>query len=196
MRAFAISWTPAAASSGVSPSGSATARDRPLGQLAEIATCPSATGPAGISPSTTFASVTVGVARRRARSRPAPATRPRCAARPAARPPRRARRSSRRRRRPRRCRCRDRSSSPAPRISRLPADSEPPTSYSRPRETAPSSISDAFAVVPPMSKAIAFASRAAAPAERGDDAGRRPRLEREHRPRGRRPRRSSRRRTA
>ena len=46
-----------------------------------------------------------------------------------------------------------RSSSPAPRIRRLPADIEPPTSYSRPREMAPSSISDAFAVVPPMSNA-------------------------------------------
>ena len=58
-----------------------------------------------------------------------------------------------------------RSSSPAPRISRLPADSEPPTSYSRPRETTPPSISDAFAVVPPMSNEIAFAmpSRCATP---------------------------------
>ena len=51
-----------------------------------------------------------------------------------------------------------RSSSPEPRISREPAESEPPTSYSRPRETAPFSISDAFAVVPPMSKVIAFAN--------------------------------------
>ena len=51
-----------------------------------------------------------------------------------------------------------RSSSPAPRISRLPADIEPPTSYSRPREIAPSSISDALAVVPPMSNAITFGS--------------------------------------
>ena len=49
-----------------------------------------------------------------------------------------------------------RSSSPAPRISLLPADIEPPTSYSRPRAIAPSSISEAFAVVPPMSKAITF----------------------------------------
>ena len=73
-----------------------------------------------------------------------------------------------------------RSSSPAPRISRLPADSEPPTSYSRPRETAPSSISDAFAVVPPMSKAIALStpSRSRHPEGR-DDAGGRARLERE-----------------
>ena len=47
-------------------------------------------------------------------------------------------------------------SSPLPRSSRLPADSAAPTSYSRLRETRPSSISDAFAVVPPMSKAIAF----------------------------------------
>ena len=58
-----------------------------------------------------------------------------------------------------------RSSSPAPRISRLPAEIEPPTSYSRPREMAPFSISDAFAVVPPMSNAIAFSipSRLAMP---------------------------------
>ena len=104
--------------------------------------------------------------RRRGRSRPAPARRPRCAARPAARPPRRARRSSRRRRRPRRCRS---SGSAAARPRRasgaLPAESEPPTSYSRPRETAPPSISDAFAVVPPMSNEIAFAkpSRCATP---------------------------------
>ena len=58
-----------------------------------------------------------------------------------------------------------RSSSPAPRISRLPAEIEPPTSYSRPRAMAPSSISDAFAVVPPMSKAIALSmpSRCAIP---------------------------------
>ena len=49
-----------------------------------------------------------------------------------------------------------RSSSPEPRIRRLPAESEPPASYSRPRETAPPSIRDAFAVVPPMSNAIAF----------------------------------------
>ena len=76
-----------------------------------------------------------------------------------------------------------RSSSPAPRISRLPADIEPPTSYSRPREIAPSSISDAFAVVPPMSKAsrLSTPSCCAHPAG-GDDARRRPRLEREDRP--------------
>ena len=49
-----------------------------------------------------------------------------------------------------------RRSSPAPRINRLPAEIEPPTSYSRPREIAPCSISDALAVVPPMSNAIAF----------------------------------------
>ena len=75
-------------------------------------------------------------------------------------------------------------------MSRTPAESEPPTSYSRPRETAPFSISDAFAVVPPMSKVITFAipSRRAI-AERGDDAGGRARLEREHGPRAsRRPR--------
>ena len=76
-----------------------------------------------------------------------------------------------------------RRSSPAPRISRLPAEIEPPTSYSRPREMAPFSISDALAVVPPMSKAIAFSipSRLRH-AERRDDACRRPRLEREHGP--------------
>ena len=51
-----------------------------------------------------------------------------------------------------------RSSSPAPRMRRLPLESEPPTSYSRERETAPASISDAFAVVPPMSNAIAFSN--------------------------------------
>ena len=58
-----------------------------------------------------------------------------------------------------------RRSSPAPRISRLPAEIEPPTSYSRPREMAPCSISDALAVVPPMSNAIAFSmpSRCAIP---------------------------------
>ena len=73
-----------------------------------------------------------------------------------------------------------RRSSPAPRISRLPAEIEPPTSYSRPREMEPFSISDALAVVPPMSKAIAFSipSRLRH-AERRDDARRRPRLERE-----------------
>ena len=49
-----------------------------------------------------------------------------------------------------------RSSSPAPRMSRLPAEIEPPTSYSRPRAMTPCSISDALAVVPPMSKAIAL----------------------------------------
>ena len=76
-----------------------------------------------------------------------------------------------------------RSSSPAPRISRLPAESEPPTSYSRPRETAPSSISDAFAVVPPMSKAIAFSiAEPLRDPERRDDAGGRARLEREDGP--------------
>ena len=51
-----------------------------------------------------------------------------------------------------------RSSSPAPRISLLPAEIEPPTSYSRPLAMAPCSISDALAVVPPMSKAIRFSS--------------------------------------
>ena len=78
----------------------------------------------------------------------------------------RARRASRRPRRPRRCRSSGSAAArPSRACSRLPADSEPPTSYSRPRETAPLSISDAFAVVPPMSKAIAFAypSRRAIP---------------------------------
>ena len=47
----------------------------------------------------------------------------------------------------------------------MPAEIEPPTSYSRPREIAPCSISDALAVVPPMSNAIAFSipSRCAIP---------------------------------
>ena len=49
-----------------------------------------------------------------------------------------------------------RSSSPEPRMRREPAESEPPTSYSRPRDTVPCSMSDALAVVPPMSKAMAF----------------------------------------
>ena len=47
-------------------------------------------------------------------------------------------------------------SSPDPRSSRLPAESDAPTSYSRLRDTRPASTSEAFAVVPPMSKAIAF----------------------------------------
>ena len=59
-----------------------------------------------------------------------------------------------------------RSSSPAPRIRRLPADIEPPTSYSRPREMAPSSISDAFAVVPPMSKASRLSTPSCCPIPR------------------------------
>ena len=89
-----------------------------------------------------------------------------------------------------------RSSSPAPRIRRLPADIEPPTSYSRPREMAPSSISDAFAVVPPMSNASRLSTPELLPhPARGDDARGRPRLEREDRPLLRVVRRSSRRRT-
>jgi hypothetical protein len=48
-------------------------------------------------------------------------------------------------------------SSPLPRSRRLPADSDAPTSYSWLSETRPSWISDALAVVPPRSKAIAFA---------------------------------------
>jgi hypothetical protein len=47
-------------------------------------------------------------------------------------------------------------SSPEPRSRRLPAESDAPTSYSRLRDTRPFSISDALAVVPPMSKAIAL----------------------------------------
>ena len=47
-------------------------------------------------------------------------------------------------------------SSPEPRSRRDPAESDAPTSYSWLRETRPFSISDAFAVVPPMSNAIAF----------------------------------------
>ena len=131
--------------------------------------------------------------RRRARS-----TRARASAPARARPDLQAARrvepgdASRRRRRPRRCRSSGCAAArPQPRISRLPAESEPPTSYSRPRETAPFSISDALAVVPPMSKAIAFAiPEPARHAERGDDAGGRARLEREHRPRSSRRRRS------
>ena len=49
-----------------------------------------------------------------------------------------------------------RMSSPLPRSSRLPAESEAPTSYSWLRETRPFSISDALAVVPPMSNVITF----------------------------------------
>ena len=47
-------------------------------------------------------------------------------------------------------------SAPLPRSRRLPDESAAPTSYSWLRESAPSSISDAFAVVPPMSKLITF----------------------------------------
>ncbi len=124
---------------------------------------------------------------RRGRSRPAPATRPRCAARRAGRRPRRARRSSRRRRRPRRCRSSGCGSARRePRSSRLPAESDAPTSYSWLRETRPSSISDAFAVVPPMSNAIAFSwPSCRASDERRDDARGRARLERVDGPRGR-----------
>ena len=68
---------------------------------------------------------------RRGRSRPARARRRRCAARRAGRPPGRGRRCCRRRRRPRRCRCSARGSvSPPPPTSRLPAESDAPTSYS------------------------------------------------------------------
>ena len=58
-------------------------------------------------------------------------------------------------------------SSPLPRRSRLPAESSAPTSYSWLRETRPFSISDAFAVVPPMSNVITFAnpSACASPSE-------------------------------
>ena len=75
-------------------------------------------------------------------------------------------------------------SSPEPRSRRLPAESEAPTSYSWLRETRPSSISDAFAVVPPMSNAIAFSRPSCCrERERRDDARGRARLERVDRPR-------------
>ena len=115
------------------------------------------------------------------------ATRPRCAARRAGRRPRRARRSSRRRRRPRRCRSSGCGSARRePRSSRLPEDSAAPTSYSWLSETRPSWISDALAVVPPRSKAIAFAwpsCRASESAATTPAAG--PGLERVDGPRGR-----------
>ena len=60
MRAFAMRWMPSAASSSVSPSGSATRSHGSLGELASIVISPSATWPAGMKPSTTLASVTVG----------------------------------------------------------------------------------------------------------------------------------------
>ena len=68
-------------------------------------------------------------------------------------------------------------------MRRLPAESEPPTSYSRPRAIAPPSTSDAFAVVPPMSKAIAIGDpEPPRDAERRDDPGRGAGLQREDRP--------------
>ena len=77
-------------------------------------------------------------------------------------------------------------SSPEPRSSRLPAESAAPTSYSWLSETRPSWISDALAVVPPRSNAIAFAwPSCRASDERRDDAGGRARLERVDGPRGR-----------
>ena len=64
-------------------------------------------------------------------------------------------------------------SSPLPRSNLLPADSSAPTSYSWLRETRPPSISDVFAVVPPMSNVITFSnpSACASPSD-GDDARR------------------------
>ena len=49
-------------------------------------------------------------------------------------------------------------SSPLPRRRRLPAERDAPTSYSRLRDTRPPSTSEALAVVPPMSKVIAFSN--------------------------------------
>ena len=60
MRAFAIRWIPSAASSSVSPSGPATRSTAASASSRSIVICPSATSPAGMKPSTTFASVTVG----------------------------------------------------------------------------------------------------------------------------------------
>ncbi len=45
---------------------------------------------------------------------------------------------------------------PLPRFSRLPCESAPPISNSPVRLSSPPSITDAFAVVPPMSMLIAF----------------------------------------
>ena len=166
MRAFAMRWMPSAASSTVSPSGSATRSHRLLGELARR----SRSGrrrprPRACSRARRWRR-SPSARRRRGRSRRARDRRRRCAARPAGRRPGRARRCCRRRRRPRRCRS---SGSAAARRRRgsagCPAEIEPPTSYSRPREMAPFSISDALAVVPPMSKAITFSipSRCAIP---------------------------------
>jgi hypothetical protein len=57
-------------------------------------------------------------------------------------------------------------SSPLPRSNRLPVESDAPTSYSRLRETRPPSISDAFAVVPPMSNVITLSMPSARASER------------------------------
>ena len=65
----------------------------------------------------------------------------------------------------------------------MPEESDAPTSYSWLRETRPFSISDAFAVVPPMSNAIAFAwPSASRERARRDDARGRAGLERVHGP--------------
>ena len=83
----------------------------------------------------------------------------------------------------------------SPRAAQQPAAR--PRARRRPRtpgcsETRPSSISDAFAVVPPRSKAIAFSCPSVLrERERGDDAGRGPGLERVDGPHAPRPRRSS-----
>ena len=60
MRAFAMRWMPSAASSTVSPSGPATRSTAASASSRLIVIWPSATSPAGMRPSTTFASVTVG----------------------------------------------------------------------------------------------------------------------------------------
>jgi hypothetical protein len=76
-----------------------------------------------------------------------------------------------------------RSSSPESAHQPAAARQRAATSYSREREDGPDSISEAFAVVPPMSNAIAFSkpSLVAVPSA-ATTPGRRPRLEREHRP--------------
>ena len=60
IRALAMRWIPSAASSTVSPSGRATRSTAASASSRRIVICPSATWPAGMNPSTTFASVTVG----------------------------------------------------------------------------------------------------------------------------------------
>ena len=60
MRAFAMRWIPLAASSTDRPSGPATRATAASAASTEIEIWPSATVPAGMKPSRTFASVTVG----------------------------------------------------------------------------------------------------------------------------------------